>query len=224
MRRVFSVKRLVFCIMILGVLFCNVGFAFDDGDFQYWNNEVVSLKINEDWEASFEEEFRLGDNGGNLYYQHSDWGVTYSGVAEWLDLGVFYRHIFEKKDSKWRRENRPHLDAAVKWELFDCAMSNRGRFEYRNREDAEDFWQYRNKFTMKLPFKFTKVQIQPYIADEIFIDFDEERLNRNRLYSGFSMKLTKNLKGEIFYLWQRSKKDDKWSGLNVLGTKLKLSF
>ncbi|UCG34762.1 MAG: DUF2490 domain-containing protein [Candidatus Omnitrophota bacterium] len=208
----------------LAVFFYQNAFAFDDGDFQYWNNESIAFKITEDWKASFEEEFRLGDNGGNLYYQHSDWGVTYSGIAEWLDLGVFYRNISEKKNSKWRREDRPHLDAAVKWELFDCAMSNRGRFEYRDREDAEDLWQYRNKFTVKLPFKLTKVQIQPYIADEIFIDFDQERLNRNRLYTGFSMKFTKSLKGEIFYLWQSSKKSGKWSDLNVLGTKLKLSF
>ena len=72
--------------------------------------------------------------------------------------------------------------------------------------------------------KLTQLEIQPYIADEIFYDFDEEALNRNRLYAGFNLKLLKHLKADIFYLWQSSEKNDKWSDTHILGTKLKLSF
>ena len=96
-------------------------------------------------------------------------------------------------------------------------------FENRFVEDEKNSWRYRNKFTVKLP-KITQFEIQPYIANEIFIDFKEEKLNRNRLYGGIFVKLYKDLKGEIFYLWQTSDKDDHWLDLNVIGSKLKLSF
>ncbi|MBU4140893.1 MAG: DUF2490 domain-containing protein, partial [Candidatus Omnitrophica bacterium] len=131
---------------------------------------------------------------------------------------------FEEKNSDWKYENRPHLNATVKLKLGDFKLSNRGRFEYRNREGADTLWRYRNKFTIKFPFKLTQLEIQPYVADEIFVDFDKEELNRNRLYAGFSLKLLKNLKGEIYYLRQSSKKSGRWTDYNVLGTKVKLSF
>jgi hypothetical protein len=210
-------------LIISFVIFTSCSFAFDDGDFQYWNAETISWKINEEWKAKLEEEFRFGDDAGILYYQHSDLGVTYTGLAKWLDVGVNYRHVFEEKDHKWKQENRPHFNGSFKWELGDFDLSNRGRFEYRNREDAENYWRFRDKFTVKLP-GFTRFQFQPYIADEIFYDFDEETFDRNRLYGGFSFKLCNHLNAEIFYLHQSSKKDNKWSDAHVLGTKLKLVF
>ncbi len=200
-------------------------FAFDDGDYQYWNTESISWKLGKEWKAKLEEEFRFGDNASNFYYQHTDLGITYSGLAEWLSLGLNYRHVFEEKNSKWREENRPHLNAAFKWKLFNLPLSNRGRLEYRNREKAEDFWRYRNRFTVKLPFQLTKFQIQPYAADEIFYDFDQETLNRNRFYAGLEFKLWDNLKGDIFYVLERTENNsNKWFDYNILGTKLNFSF
>ncbi len=212
-------------ILIIGIIIsANYAFAADDGDFQYWDTEGISWKVSEDWKIEFEEEFRLGDNAGNLYYEHLDLGLVYSGLAEWLDLGLNYRQVFEKKSGKWKEENRPHINATLKWKLLDFSFSNSGRFAYRNRKDADNFWHYRNELTVKLPFKLTRLEIQPYVADEIFYDFDKETLNRNRLYVGLSSKLFKSLRADIFYLWQSSKADDKWSDFNVLGTKFKLPF
>ena len=216
--------RLLLLFLALSVFCWLDSFATDDGEFQYWNTESISFKVNKDLKITLEEEFRFGDDAAELSYQHSDLGITYLGLAQWLDIGLNYRHVFEKKSDKWKEESRPHLNATVKWKLFDIDFSDRSRFEYRDREDAENYWRYRNKFSLKFPFKFTRFQIQPYLADEIFYDFDAETLNRNRFYSGFEFKITKNLKGDIFYLLQRSESNDKWININVLGTKLKLSF
>jgi len=218
------INFLILCLVVLTLLFVPEGFSFGDGDFQYWNTESISKKINDDWKIALEQEFRWGDNARNPYYNHSDLGIVYSGLASWLDVGINYRHVHEEKSNDWKVENRPHLNADVKWKLFDVAFSNRGRLEYRNREDADNYWRYRNKFSIKLPLQLTKLEIQPYLADEIFYDFDVETLNRNRLYGGFGFKIIKNLKGEIYYLWERTEKSDKWNDINVLGTKLKLSF
>ena len=214
----------VFLFMLCFVLWPIYLYAFDDGDFQYWNNEKVSVKLNEDYTLTLEEEFRFGDNGGHFYYQHSDIGLTYSGFLSWLDVGLNYRHIYEESSHDWKLDNQPHLNAAIKWKLFDAEFVNRGRFEYHNKEDAEDYWRYRNKFSIKSPWKITSLGIQPYIADEIFYDFNVEALNRNRLSGGFLIKITNNMKADIYYLWQASEKNDKWSDLNVLGTTLSFSF
>lgn len=165
----------------------------------------------------------MGDNGGNLYYQHTDLGIGYSGLAKWLDIGLNYRLVYEKSNSKWEYENRPHLNIWLKLDLGSFNLSDRHRFEFRDKEEGNDGWRYREKFTLKFP-KFTKLELQPYIADEIFVDFDKEQLNRNRLYFGADFRIYKSLMGELFYLWQNSKSSGKWSDCNVLGTKLKLAF
>jgi len=214
-------------VFVLGLIILTVpvcAWTFDDGDFQYWNNESVSKKINDNWKLSFNQEFRWGDNASNPYYRHSDLGITYSGLAKWLDLTLSYRHITEERSGSWKVENQPNLNADVKWKLWDVAFGNKLRLEYRNREDADNFWRYRNKLTIKAPFKLTKLEIQPYIADEIFYDFDVETLNKNRLFAGFSLKILKNLDGEIYHLWESSEKSDQWNDTHVLGTKLKFSF
>ena len=50
--------------------------AFDDGDFQVWNTDSVSWKINDKWSAKIEEEFKFGDNATDFYYHHTDIGFV----------------------------------------------------------------------------------------------------------------------------------------------------
>ncbi|MBN2097537.1 MAG: DUF2490 domain-containing protein [Candidatus Omnitrophica bacterium] len=217
--------RLVGLIVSAAALFIQQAcLAFDDGDFQFWNTEELSWSLVGEWGMQLEQEFRWGDDARNPYYRHTDLGFNYSGLSPWLDIGFNYRQIFEEKSTEWKSENRPHFNATVKFNLGDFKLSNRSRFEYRNREDADNFWQYRNKLSLKLPVKFTRFELKPYLADEIFVNFDEQELDRNRLCTGWAFKLFKDLGGELYYLWQRSKKSGNWSDANVLGTKLKLAF
>ena len=77
---------------------------------------------------------------------------------------------------------------------------------------------------IKYPVTLDKLSFSQYVADEIFVDFIKEELNRNRLYAGIDIKVLKNLKLDIFYLWQASKSNGNWKDNNVLGTKLKLDY
>lgn len=51
---------------------------------------------------------------------------------------------------------------------------------------------------MKLPLELKRFKIQPYLADEVFLNFGEGGYNRNRLYSGVSFRLSSNIKGSFF--------------------------
>ncbi len=198
-------------------------YAYDDGDFQVWNTEVQEKKINENTKVTLEEEFRWGDDASEFYYQHYDLGFHYS-LEEHLVIGGGYRHIYEFKKGKFKEENEPYLIASWLWSFNKAKLEDRSRLEYRHFDYQADAWRYRNKFTVKLPFKFTSLEIQPYLADEIFLDFQNKAFSRNRFYSGLMMSLTKNLKAEIYYLLQSSKSSNNWIDANVLGSKLKLAF
>ncbi len=215
----------VFLTTILGLLFfVGICFAFDDGDFQIWNTDGIEVKLNQKLKMTAEEEMRFGGNVSEIYYAHSDAGLVLN-VTEGLDFGVNYRYISEK-DSKneWKEEHCPHFNAVVSWKWHEFAFSNRSRMEFRIKEKPGDEWRYRDLFKIKAPVKWTKYEIRPYIADEFYVDFYGDKINTNRLYAGFEFKLHKNLKGDIFYLWQSKKTSDDWLDYNVLGLTAKYVF
>ena len=223
------IEKIVFIFVFgitLAISFPKAGLALDDEDWQYWATANISTKLSDKWKANIEEESRRGDDMSNPYYNHTDVGFSYSGLTDWFDFSVNYRHIREEKSNDWKTEYRPHVNGTVKWKFLDFLFSDRSRFEFREREDSDEVWQYRNKLSVKPSISFTKYKLQPYVADETFFDSDSKELNRNRLYSGLSFNISEQLKGDIYYLWQRSKSSSsgKWTDYNVVGTKFKILF
>ena len=142
-----------------------------------------------------------------------------------MDLGFNYRQVFFKDSAgDWRRENRPHVNVTLKTEVNDFALSSRSRLEFRDREIKKDIWVYRHKATIKMPYKLTKLKLQPYIADEVFINLDKSEYVANTLYSGFSLTSTTQIKSEHFYIWKSGKSGGDSTYINVIGAQLKLYF
>ncbi len=201
--------------------------AVDDGDFQYWSINGGSVDIDENWTITAHEELRFGDNASEFYYQHTDVGVVYKNVVENVDLGFNFRKAFTKvARHQWNSENRPHLNLTIKGELFEMPVSNRSRFEYRDIDESKNLFRYRNKFTINFPLEFTQLKLKPYLADEVFINCDEDGFNTNRVYAGLKLKLADNIDGSLFYLWQTRKPSGSGWGqdINVIGTALKIRF
>ncbi len=211
-------------IIVIVVLISETCLAFDEGDFQLWDTTGFSFDLNKDWKVTFEEELRFQDEGSRLYYHHSELGFVYSGYADWVDFGLNYRQVFSRNSTDdWVTENRPHVNITLKTKLAGLNLSDRSRLEFRDRNEKDDIWRYRNKFTVKFP-KLAILQMQPYIADEVFINLNQEGYNNNRLYAGSSFELVKNIKADIFYMWQSTKSNGGRKDINVLGFKLKFAF
>ncbi|MDD5465824.1 MAG: DUF2490 domain-containing protein [Candidatus Omnitrophica bacterium] len=199
-------------------------YAYDDGDFQVWNTDVEEIQLKKDLKLAFEQEFRWGDNASEFYYQHYDVGLTYNLNKYW-SAGGGYRHVLNKSKDKFLVENEPYVTATFASQFAGFKYDDRSRLEYNHFDYKDDTWRYRNKLTVKAPWKFTKLEIQPFAADEIFILFDDgQRLSENRTTAGLAMNIAKNLKGEVYYMFRTVKSGLKWTDTNVLGTKLKLVF
>lgn len=219
--------KILIAAFILSLFLVNVSsriYAYDDGDFQVWNTDVEEFKINKDSKIALEEEFRWGDNANEFFYHHYDIGIFYD-LRKYLNIGGGYRHVSELKKGKFKLENEPYMTLTLFWDLKGIKFEDRNRMEYRHFDYQADSWRYRNKITMKMPWKFTRIQLQPYLSDEILVGFGTaNQLNQNRLSSGFGMNLGKNIKAEIYYMLQSTKSSGKWTDANVLGTKLKILF
>ena len=197
--------------------------AFDDGDWQFWNTDSVEYKVNEQFTMKAEVELYFGDDMSELYYVHVQ-PVLAMQVSECAEIAALYRVVQEKKKGEWAEEQRPAAEATLRGKVQGFKISDRNRFEYRMREGADDFWRYRNRIKMEAPWKWTAWQVQLYVADEFFIDFDAREVNQNRIIGGVSAKVTKELKAELYYMHKTDRKNGEWNATHVLGLALKLGF
>lgn len=192
-------------------------------DLQYWHTDTIGYKIAKDWKVTFGEEGYLNDTASHAYYQEGDLGLVYSGVGKWLDLSLNFKHSLTENRNKWLREERPHLNATLKTNIKGYSISSRSRIEYRMRQDVENTWRFRDFVTVKLPCKFTKYEIQPFIADEILVDLIKKQLSENRGYVGFTYKINKNLSADVYYMKQRLKTSS-ITYSDIVGTRFNYSF
>ena len=210
-------------IFLMVLLQATAAWSWDDGDLQIWHTEQQEFKINDASRITLEEEFRWGDDASDFYYHHYDAGYLYS-IHKNVDAGIAVRKIFEEKRREFKEETRPALHLILKVSAAGWKFEDRNRIEHRFVESSKDYGRYRNKITIRPPVQWSRFKLQPFAADEIFIDLDKANLSRNRLSSGITATIAKNVKAEAYYLLQSTKSSGVWSDLNVLGLKLKVNF
>jgi len=227
MGKVFKNTLFVFSSML--VLVTIVGgncFGSTDGNAEYWQEIGLDFNMDNDWKIRVREELRLGKSGDDPFLHNTDVGLVYMGLADWFDVSLNFKKEYERDSSgKFRRENRPHLNLMFKGEMFGCKVGDRTRLEYRDKETTDDYWRFRNKFTINLPFTLTKYNLQPYLSDEIFINLGESTVKQNRFVSGLSFKLSKNIKTNVYYMYKSSMSASSgWNDTNVIGTSVVFVF
>lgn len=211
--------------MVLVSLASNGRVCFADGDFQFWSTVGVSFDVDKDWSVAAEKHLKFGNDAGRLLYHHTDIGLTYKSLVEWIDIGFNFKQVYqEQSDGSWSRENRPHLNITLKGRLGTLDFSDRSRIEYRDKEYGDDLWRYVNKLEIALPYEFTRFKFRPYIADQVYINLDGSGFEKNRIYTGVTFELSENVESELYYVRQWSEFLGRWQDLSALGLQLKIRF
>lgn len=220
-----SVERLTFIICFFSVLsVCSISFA--ETDTEYWNEEAIQGHISDRLSASVETKYRFNDDAKQHYYTSTSMELNYDFLS-WLKGGLGYREVFKQKKNGWQQENRPSLQVSVKGKTGGWKVRNRLKIERRKKDTEDAYYRFRNKLTLKSPWKWSSAEINPYLADEIFSEKKkQEGFNENRLYAGVDMKLTERADLSLYYMYNIEKKNREWGGdrINVIGTELTFSF
>ncbi len=218
-----TVARQLAAAATIAILFCTPTSA-KDRDYEYWFKTAVRSELTDDWGFRFTEKLTWTDNANEFRKHMSDIGFVYHGFADWLDLGLNFKKAFEKENGRWLEENRPHINLTLKDQLFGLSVSNRNRIEFRDEDEGRDYWRYRNKLTLASPNPLTALQIKPYVAHEFFINLDPSEFDQYRFYAGFSLKTTKTMSLDLYYVWDIERDNRRWEEVNVIGTDLKFRF
>lgn len=196
------------------------------GDFEYWTKATFLIPIKEHWQFGFEQKLGFEDEGRRLDHQMQDYGLLYSEPGDWLKLFAVVKVVHEKSDRRdaWVRETRPHLNAAVFSKFFGADMINRSRIEYRDVEDKDIVWRFRHKLIFLSPVTFTAGQITPYLGNEIFYNFNADRLYKHRVCAGLLVPLHEKIRLELFYYWDIEEQTESWHDTNILGSYVRFKF
>ncbi len=88
--------------------------ALDAGDFEYWLKANFLVGLDGQWKVNFEERLTFRDEARRLDDGQTDFCFFYSGLADWLVLGLGYKETFKKDGSDWLTEHCPLVNIIVK--------------------------------------------------------------------------------------------------------------
>lgn len=168
-------------LMLNAALFPEVMHAGDD--VQLWLNIDAGGVMTESLTLNVKQGLRWKGDAGTLSTHFADFGVQHR-TAPWLTTGAFYRQQYDKigDNGAWIVEKRPFMDATVHWLWRGIQFSDRNRIEYRDRDRRNDEFRYRNKLMQRYQAKITHWSLQPYTAQEIFVDEGpDERAETSRV-------------------------------------------
>ena len=180
-----------------------------------WHAEKFNRKISDKLSIALEQDLR---SESSLYYVHSDFGFKYKIGTRWA-FNINFREVFENKKGVWVSEHRPHGTVSTNRNFGALNVSARSRIEYRIKQDKDPVFRNRDMVTIKFGQGFTALKIIPYIADEIFYDFENKKLNRNRAYVGITIKSVPYLSPTVYLMNQSDFKENKWNSFLILGFK-----
>jgi hypothetical protein len=185
-----------------------------------------AVNLNQYWRLTFQQDYVADDRGGDICFTQADMGLVCKPFVDWLELGINYRRIYQKTDADpYKAVNRPHMNVALSGRVLAFDITSASWFEYRNQENQKDFWRYGNRFTVKFPFLFTPIKLQPYLSHNFSADLtDASDYAGSGFSSGASLRLSRNLTGDLYYRWQTSRYDGARYDYTILGTSLRLTF
>ena len=216
-----SLCSLLTVVFVVSSICCVSVFA--ESDFVYQSEFEVEAGLTDRLSAEFGTVFVFNDDANKHDETEIEIGLNYE-VSNRLEMGAGYLQKYSSSDDGWEDENRPFVNASVKWKWVDWEWSNRAKLEYRMKQDQDAYFRLKNKLEVKSPWKWTKLEINPYAADQIYID-EEDDFYKNKTNLGVGMKFSEHVYGDIHYYLEVEKDDGDWDQyVHAIVTKLELKF
>jgi len=201
------------------LLICNPAVA--ENDFVYRPELAISGPIADDirWTASLEPQITSdAQQAGEISLVG---GVCWRPTG-YLTVAPQFKYITKGPDAD-SNEARPRLAVEMATTIGACKIALRNRFEYRMKEDQDEYWRYRARVKLKFPKVGT---ITPFLYEEVFYEFgDKNELNGNEAGIGVGLPLGDRLCLDVDLRCCHSGSEGKWETGDVhLLTVLKYSF
>ena len=192
-------------------------------DWQSWNSFSIKYNISEKTGILWSPHIRIRDDISDLFIWNFRQGVFFNYNKN-LTFGLNYLYKDQKNESgAWSDEHRLEVLTTVKWKFARFNFSDRNQYEYRTLGNDQKS-RYRNSLRVSKPINLHGLDLTPFLKNEIYYDFDTSQLNQNRFFLGFTYKLNKQTRFELYYMLKSNRKGHDWDEANIVGTGVKVAF
>lgn len=209
---------LAIVVLVWGYL-CS--YAHSD-DTQYWNEFIFEFGLCGRFAAEVALEQQFVDDISEFALYNVTVEPSYK-ISERLSLGIGYRYEREKDEGDWLTEHRYWPHVTLKHEIGEWKIKLKSKLEFRDLKH-DDVWRIRTKLKIQRPLHIASFKITPFLSEEPFYDFSDDRWNQNRAAVGLTTELRKHTDFTIYYMNMAKRSDDDWDSTHIVGTEIVFAF
>ena len=191
-----------------------------DGSY-FWNSTGITYSFNDKTELSFGNKDHYSNQINRLEYYHFEL-IGYRRLTEKFSLGLGLRQTENYKSDKW--------NPGQTYMFYGVYLLNYGniRIKFANRLTAKvnkttDTQYGLDNISNVDLFEHSVCKLpKPYLADEIFSNFNSEKIQTIRIYGGLHLLKKEYMGIDIFYCYWKSRSTAEWKNYNVLGISTKV--
>lgn len=156
--------------------------------------------ISDNWFLLHRSTLSTRNDFDHTFFGFGDLSLGYK-VNKALSFRAGYRLAAIRTGESWKDEQRPFVELRhfKIWKGF--MISHKPRFEFRRFDYRDNDIRFRYEFRVEAPWKFTSLEIRPYLEEEVFFSFDRESIEANWLTLGLTFKPTENSKIKLGHRW-----------------------
>lgn len=214
-----KLNRLLICVIL--TISCQSAFSQDNRDFYLWNTTGAKINLNQlyDLNVSAKIHYRLNEHFRDMTYLD----LSLSRVMnKWLNLAVAFRGAQLPKSTGDVMEYRPQFATNLHFNAGKVKGKSTNRIEYRALSKGDNHFRYYHNFFLHFP-SFAHLP-KPYVGEELFVKLNSESIHLFRMYGGLHVLEQKSFRVDMYYVWQKSKSNEKWKGADVVGLNLYFSI
>ncbi|MCW5958964.1 MAG: DUF2490 domain-containing protein [Pyrinomonadaceae bacterium] len=230
-------RKKILTVIVSIAMFSVIGYSqTNDHDTQIWNETTLVFPIYKAKDQNGKESeklsgfvsgtLRLGQNARHFVDERIGIGLDYK-VNNYLSFSPSYIYrAGQPTRNRKEFEHRLRFDLTVEKKFKYFSLKDRNRIEHRIRHFRDDTTRYRNKLTLKVPIKYKdgKDLFAPFVADEAYYDFRQDRWFRNEFSVGISRKLSGNTSADFYYMVQSNKAVTTLKDIDIFGISLKIKL
>ncbi len=201
-----------------------------NNDHGIWISQTANFQLSSDWSIRYRMEQRLGSNYKKVWYYQYEAVFLYNLLKllpcnrlNTLTIGLGYNITMDLKKNTlgnfhWVWINRPIIEANISFNLYEWSIRQRLRGEYNeySKKHYIDHYIYRQRLAIYTPWKFTCLDLNPFISNEWFFrktTYSSSNptglvggYHTNRFRIGFDASFTESLGATFSWQWRASKK------------------
>jgi len=206
----YAKKHLLVAMVLTGMVMGGALTAKADYDPRFRYGNSLDKTINQNWSVTLWSEFDTDNTSGHsLNAIDQELSIVYSGLAPWLDIGPGVGYWDAKSNGQWVDTTYPYGFITLKQTAFGLTFNDRNRFDAEIPEHyVGEGLTYRNALTIATVKKWTPLELQPFVSDEVFYNTRENQVSDNQAFVGFNFKVTKNIGASLSFMMDSSYKDE----------------